>query len=441
MSFNKCINILKIFFLLKISSFSFAKDTRAIVEKNLFKVEYNNSVRSKRSLISLANPKWTDGKVFFIFDHTDSHSIAEKNIIRNAMKKIENEGNIKFIELTEKDLNTNPYPSYIIITNIVGSFEEGGGCYAPIGMHYGIGQVNLSSNYSVEDEEFSCLMTKKGFPIDGIIIHELLHVLGFEHEHSRADQMAYIKLHLRNARNICQSPEQAKNFAPLTDENHLIMDDYDYLSIMHYDSFACATKESRLNSKPVITKSNDDIILKNEKLSIQDKITLKRLYGANRDHVFLDSNANPVQYCVPYKIRFIEKSPYVISYLKKRHWNINGWDYIIKSEYQYSTIIIEPNEPSGCEKINQLKKYNLFHFDVEKNAPIFFRFNKPSYDKYNYLNISDGLTRYLYLDMKLEPIFLDEIAKSIQCLGSRMGWCYLEKNYFEESKIQFITLF
>uniref|UniRef100_A0A915AA19 Metalloendopeptidase n=1 Tax=Parascaris univalens TaxID=6257 RepID=A0A915AA19_PARUN len=67
-----------------------------------------------------------------------------------------------------------------------------------------------------------------------IIWHEMMHALGFEHEHQRPDRDAYIRVQYSNV-----VPGQIANFEKLgMNEVDLYGHAYDYHSIMHYDGTA-----------------------------------------------------------------------------------------------------------------------------------------------------------------------------------------------------------
>ena len=69
---------------------------------------------------------------------------------------------------------------------------------------------------------------------NGSVLHELMHVLGFYHEHSRPDRDEYLNIFLENVQ-----PEKKNNFIKLTNQHYrLVNDNFDYESIMIYGEYA-----------------------------------------------------------------------------------------------------------------------------------------------------------------------------------------------------------
>ncbi|XP_058935631.1 astacin-like metalloendopeptidase isoform X2 [Kogia breviceps] len=91
------------------------------------------------------------------------------------------------------------------------------GCFSSIGRSGGMQVVSLGP---------SCL--QRG---PGIVLHELMHVLGFWHEHSRADRDRYIRVNWKEI-----LPGFEMNFIKSRSSNMLVP--YDYSSVMHYGRLA-----------------------------------------------------------------------------------------------------------------------------------------------------------------------------------------------------------
>ncbi|XP_069481463.1 astacin-like metalloendopeptidase [Ambystoma mexicanum] len=94
---------------------------------------------------------------------------------------------------------------------------SGSGCYSTIGRNGGMQTLSLAV--------YGCL-------VGGIIEHELMHNLGFDHEHSRKDRDSYISIMWQYI-NSGDRP----NFE-IQSKGNLLGLPYDYNSVMHYGSTA-----------------------------------------------------------------------------------------------------------------------------------------------------------------------------------------------------------
>ena len=63
------------------------------------------------------------------------------------------------------------------------------------------------------------------------IVHELMHAIGFEHEHNRSDRDRYVNIKWGNMKEKAKESYKKKNF-----RNYNI-GDYDFCSIMHYSPY------------------------------------------------------------------------------------------------------------------------------------------------------------------------------------------------------------
>lgn len=98
---------------------------------------------------------------------------------------------------------------------------SGDGCYSFTGRQGGPQEISLHSSL--------CMSV-------GVIIHELMHSLGFIHEHSRSDRDKFVEIVWDNIQK-----EEFPNFEKYSDteEDHF-GEPYDFQSIMHYEFNAFA---------------------------------------------------------------------------------------------------------------------------------------------------------------------------------------------------------
>ncbi|XP_053720411.1 high choriolytic enzyme 1-like [Synchiropus splendidus] len=109
------------------------------------------------------------------------------------------------------------------------SIENRAGCFSSLG-RVGGGQV-LSLN-------------RQGCLYHGIIQHEILHALGFQHEQTRSDRDQYVRINWENI-----NPQMAYNFYKQTTNN--LNTPYDYTSIMHYGRTAFSIQYGRDSITPI----------------------------------------------------------------------------------------------------------------------------------------------------------------------------------------------
>ncbi|OQV16098.1 putative Embryonic protein UVS.2 [Hypsibius exemplaris] len=146
-------------------------------------------------------------------------------LIRKAMKVFADETCIRFIPRTTQQ-------NYLKIT------APPSQCSSYIGRVGGAQDVRLS---------MACLQSA------GIIEHELMHALGFYHEQARADRDKYVDI---NYANIAEDDKvQFDTFPSSVTFNQ----EYDFLSVMHYDKYAFAVDKNVWTIQP--KKAYDNAII------------------------------------------------------------------------------------------------------------------------------------------------------------------------------------
>ncbi|VDM76247.1 unnamed protein product [Strongylus vulgaris] len=133
---------------------------------------------------------------------------------------------------------------------------KGVGCYSQVGRTGGKQEISLGRG---------CLFHE-------IIVHELMHSVGFWHEHSRADRDEHINILWENI-----LPGMASQFdkisAALQDTQG---EKYDYRSIMHYDSTAFSRNGK--NTIEPVEEGFTDVIGSANDLSQLDIVKINKLY-------------------------------------------------------------------------------------------------------------------------------------------------------------------
>ncbi|CAF0831406.1 unnamed protein product [Didymodactylos carnosus] len=114
-------------------------------------------------------------------------------------------------------------------------------------------------------------LQKNGCFSKGTIMHELIHVLGFWHEHTSPDRDAYVSI---NYGNIAASNTHNFNKRTTGQTENLGLG-YDYSSLMHYGSTAFST-----NGKPtIVVKKAGATIGQRGGLSATDVKKIRKYYG------------------------------------------------------------------------------------------------------------------------------------------------------------------
>ncbi|CAH2245734.1 astacin-like metalloendopeptidase [Pelobates cultripes] len=139
-----------------------------------------------------------NGMVYVPYIISKKFTDSDISVITSAMKEFEAMTCVKFVSRTsERD--------HI-------SIETERGCWSDIGKFGGRQSVNLD---------------RSGCIFYGVIQHELMHSLGFFHEHARSDRDNHIKLIWQYIKT------EAKGNFDIEDTNNLGLP-YDYSSVMHY---------------------------------------------------------------------------------------------------------------------------------------------------------------------------------------------------------------
>ncbi|KAB0791522.1 hypothetical protein PPYR_03322 [Photinus pyralis] len=146
--------------------------------------------------------RWTEGVVPYEMD--GSHGFVNEWYIWRAMAVYHRNTCVRFAQRRTSDRD------WVHITS------KGRGCFSKVGRVGGRQTLNLA---------------RAGCTSAGVVLHELMHVIGFLHEHNRPDRDEYVRVYQENILDGAQ-----ENFLKLA-RNVTFEFPYDFDSIMHYGQF------------------------------------------------------------------------------------------------------------------------------------------------------------------------------------------------------------
>lgn len=165
-------------------------------------------------------PKSSDGSVVIPYVVDGVFNNYEKETIQRSLQDFHSKTCIRFTPRSRQS-------DYL-------SLESRSGCFSAVGKTGGRQVVSLN---------------KYGCVYKGIVQHELLHALGFQHEQTRSDRDRHIQIYWNNI-----DPRMTYNFQKHRTIN--LETPYDYSSIMHYGKYAFA----RVRNQPTLAPIPDSSI-------------------------------------------------------------------------------------------------------------------------------------------------------------------------------------
>ncbi|WP_214409019.1 M12 family metallopeptidase [Sphaerisporangium fuscum] len=145
-----------------------------------------------------AGALWPEGRVPYVL--SPALSAEAREAIAQAMKDYHDNTCVRFVPRTNE-------PGFL-------SLVPGNGCYSYVG------------RVAPAEQEVSI---GRGCERKGIVIHELMHALGFYHEHSRSDRDSAVTVHLENVMKGYEG-----QFQKLTPPQNRLYGAFDYGSVMLY---------------------------------------------------------------------------------------------------------------------------------------------------------------------------------------------------------------
>ena len=246
---------------------------------------------------------WTNGIVRFQFQTVNllpsncpnavvsgAVSQANQTAMLNQMAVIEAIANVDFQQCPNNNCGATGNSIFIrdstndIIRDSNNNCVNGAANNSQIGMQGGQQSLNLV-DWNTPGAEF-------------IPAHELLHALGFYHEHQRADRDTYVAIFCSNVQGGCQGTVFNTNFPLLG--NAKFYGAYDFDSLMHYDQCAFARSDvncptgsfsQTIRVREPYTAQWQNAIGQRTRLSVLDQAMVSFLYR-QPNWRFLDCNYN-----------------------------------------------------------------------------------------------------------------------------------------------------
>ncbi|KAL7406432.1 hypothetical protein ABVT39_019535 [Epinephelus coioides] len=187
-------------------------------------------------------PKATDGNVYVPYRISNQFSQRERDTIIQGLRSFAESTCIRFTPLSRQE-------DFLEI-------QSRSGCYSYVGRR-GRGQI--------------VSLMRQGCIFLGIIQHELLHALGFNHEQTRSDRDEHVRIIRENI-----IPGLEYNFEKFETRN--LGTPYDYNSVMHYPRYAFSR-----NRRPTIVPIPDENVSigRATQMNPTDILRVNRLYRCN----------------------------------------------------------------------------------------------------------------------------------------------------------------
>ncbi|XP_077998339.1 uncharacterized protein LOC144451387 isoform X2 [Glandiceps talaboti] len=200
--------------------------------------------RRRRNALNYVDSFWPDAVVPYEFDPSAQLSYEDKQVVFAAMNIIESRTCVQWVQRTDQQDFITIFPGY--------------GCWSYLG------RIGYQQYISFGE---GCLQNV------GTAIHEMLHALGFFHEHSRCDRDDYIDI---NYDNVQAGMEY--NFLKYTASDMDIQNiGYDYSSILHYHQYAFAVDKNIPTVVP--SKPSSSYIGQRNSLSEIDVKEVNKIYN------------------------------------------------------------------------------------------------------------------------------------------------------------------
>jgi hypothetical protein len=160
--------------------------------------------------------------------------------------------------------------------------NDGSGCSSDVGRQLLGNRIHLTDFCDGVDGDVATLRRERGS-----IKHELMHALGMQHEQTRCDRDAFVRI---NAANIDPAKCDAFNLTDRYCGGHDDLGAYDFASVMHYGGRACAY-DGGGRTIETLDPAMQGLLGSRDALSQGDAASLRAMYG------FTAPPSGPIPWC------------------------------------------------------------------------------------------------------------------------------------------------
>lgn len=189
------------------------------------------TIRQPLLFIRDETKRWPGGRVPFLIPNGIFNEAERAHVLRGMSELLHPTTSVHFVEATPNDLNMIVFEKTRLPDGIAGNSD--------VGMVGGSQQINLDA---------IALANSVKTGSTRVVVHEIMHALGFYHEHQRPDASDHVQIDLEKVKEEGIDPETIEtNYAALDKgldgsvPYYEVSGPYDYESIMHYRSslFKC----------------------------------------------------------------------------------------------------------------------------------------------------------------------------------------------------------